>query len=61
MASCSCYFFVFICCNVYFEKYLIKKSTVTSNHVNDGFVAHLVLNVVAVKLANDRELIRSND
>ena len=39
------------------------KSTVTSNHVKDGShsVAHLVLNVVGVKLANDRELIRSND
>ena len=38
------------------------KSTVTmSNHVKDDFVAHLVLNVVFVKLVNDRELIRSND
>ena len=36
-------------------------STVASNHVEDGSVAHLVLNVVVVKLANDRELIRSND
>ena len=39
------------------------KSTVTSNHVKDGShsVAHLVLNVVVVKLANDRELIKFND
>ena len=33
------------------------KSTVTSNQVKDGSVAHLVLTVVVVKLANDRELI----
>ena len=37
------------------------KSSVTSNNVKGGSVAHLVLNVVVVKLANDRELIRSND
>ena len=37
------------------------KSTVTINHVKDGSVAYLVLNVVVVQLANDRELIESND
>ena len=37
------------------------ESTVASNHVEDGSVAHLVLNVVAVKLANDQVLFRSND
>ena len=37
------------------------KSTVTSNYVKDGSAAHLFLDVVVVKLANDRELIRSND
>ena len=29
--------------------------------MKDGSVAHLVPSVVVVKLANDRELIRSND
>ena len=29
------------------------ESTVASNHVKDGSVAHLVLNGVVVKLAND--------
>ena len=29
-----------------------------SNYVKGGSVAHLVFNVVGIKLANDRELIR---
>ena len=41
----------------------VEVFTVTSHHVKDGShsVAHLVLNVVVVKLAKDRELIRFND
>ena len=37
------------------------ESTVTSNHVKDGSVAHPVLGVAVVELAHDRELIRYND
>ena len=40
---------------------VIVESPVASNHVKDGSVAHLVLFAFVVKLANDRELIRSND
>ena len=40
---------------------IFVESTVTSNHMKDGFVARFVLNLVVVKLAHDEELIRSND
>ena len=40
---------------------MFVESTVTSNYVKDDSVAHLFLDVVVVKWANDRELIRSND
>ena len=36
---------------------VLVESTMACNHVKDGFVAHLVLYVVVVKLTNDRELI----
>ena len=40
---------------------MFVESTVAGNHVKDGSVARLVIDVVVVKLVNGRELIRSND
>ena len=37
------------------------QSTVASNHVKDGSVAHLVLVAVVVRLVDNRELIGSYD
>ena len=37
------------------------ESTVASNHVKDGSVAHLVLVAVVVRLVDNRELIGSYD